>query len=57
MIRGRRSQWQPHQVAAEVKTSRFLERAPFGAAEPRLASAFHATDLDYRWERGVRGRR
>jgi hypothetical protein len=54
MIRGRRSHWQPRQVAVEVKTSRFLERAPFGAADPRLASAFHVTDLDYGWERGVR---
>ncbi len=54
MIRGRRSHWQPRQVAVEVKTCRFLERAPFGAAEPRLASAFHVTGLDYGWERGVR---
>ncbi len=54
MIRGRRSHWQPRQVAVEVKTCRFLEQAPFGAANPRLASAFHITDLDYGWERGVR---
>ncbi len=54
MIRGRRSQWQPRQVAVEVKTCGFLEQAPFGAAEPRLASAFHVADLDYGWDRGVR---
>jgi Uncharacterized conserved protein (COG2071) len=54
MIRGRRSQWQPRQVAVEVKTCRFLERAPFGGTEPRLASAFHIAGLDYRWDRGVR---
>jgi hypothetical protein len=54
MIRGRRSQWQPRQVAVEVKTGSFLEQAPFGVAEPRLASAFHVTDLDYSWQRGVR---
>lgn len=54
MIRGRRSHWQPRQVAVEVKTCRFLEQPPFGAAGPRLASAFHVTGLDYRWERGVR---
>ena len=54
MIRGRRSQWRPRQVAVDVKTCRFLERAPFGAVEPRLASAFHVTGLDYGWERGVR---
>jgi hypothetical protein len=54
MIRGRRSHWQPRRVAVEVKTCRFLEKAPFGAANPRLASAFHVTDLDYGWEHGVR---
>jgi hypothetical protein len=54
MIHARRSQWQPCQVAVEVKTCRFLEHAPFDAAEPRLASAFHVAGLDYGWERGVR---
>jgi hypothetical protein len=54
MIRGRRSHWQPRQVAVEVKTCRFLEQGLFGTANPRLASAFHVTDLDYGWERGVR---
>jgi hypothetical protein len=54
MIRGHRSQWQPRQVAVEVRTCRFLEHAPFDGAEPRLASAFHVADLDYGWGRGVR---
>ena len=54
MIRARRSQWQPRQVAVEVKTCGFLEHAPFRTAEPRLASAFHAAGLDYGWERGTR---
>jgi hypothetical protein len=54
MIRARRSQWQPRQVAVEVKTCGFLEHAPFSTAEPRLASAFHAAGLDYGWERGTR---
>lgn len=53
MIHGRRSEWQPRQVAVEVRTCGFLEHAPFDA-EPRLASAFHITDVDYRWDRGVR---
>lgn len=53
MIRGRRSRWQPRQVAVEVRTCGFLERAPFDAG-PRLASAFHIADLDYGWDRGVR---
>lgn len=54
MIRGRRSRWQPRQVAVEVKTCGFLDQAPFAAAEPRLASAFHFADLDYGWDRGIR---
>jgi hypothetical protein len=54
MIRGRRSQWHPRQVAVEVKTCGFLEHAPFGGAEPRLASAFHIAGLDCGWDRGVR---
>jgi hypothetical protein len=54
MIRARRSQWQPRQVAVEVKTCRFLQHAPFDAAEPRLASAFHVAALDYGWNRGLR---
>ena len=54
MIRGRRSQWQPRQVAVHVRTCGFLEHAPFGTAEPRLASAFHVAGLDYGWERGIR---
>ncbi|HXW43885.1 MAG TPA: DUF2071 domain-containing protein [Streptosporangiaceae bacterium] len=54
MVRGRRSQWQPRQVAVEVKSCGFLERAPFSAAEPRLASAFHVADLGYGWDPGIR---
>jgi|HubBroStandDraft_3_1064219.scaffolds.fasta_scaffold12939_5 hypothetical protein len=54
MIHGRRSRWQPRQVAVDVKTCSFIEQAPFGKAGPRLASAFHIADLDYRWDRGVR---
>ena len=54
MIRGRRTYWQPRPVAVEVKTCRFLEHAPFNAAEPTLASAFHVAGLNYGWDRGVR---
>lgn len=54
MIRGRRSRWQPRQVAVEVSTCGFLDQAPFDGAEPRLASAFHVADLDYSWDCGVR---
>jgi hypothetical protein len=54
MIRGRRSQWRPNQVAVEVTTCGFFNQAPFSTAGPRLASAFHVADLDYGWDRGVR---
>lgn len=54
MIRGRRSEWQPRQVAVDVRTCGFLEHAPFSTAGPKLASAFHVAGLDYGWERGVR---
>jgi uncharacterized protein YqjF (DUF2071 family) len=54
MIRARRSEWHPQPTAVEVKTCTFLDRAPFRAAGPRLASAFHVAGLDYGWERGIR---
>lgn len=54
MIRARRSEWHPQPTAVEVKTCTFLERVPFTAAEPRLASAFHVAGIDYGWEHGIR---
>jgi hypothetical protein len=54
MIRGRRSQWCPQPVAVEVKDCGFLDQAPFAAAGPRLASAFHFEGIDYGWARGTR---
>jgi uncharacterized protein YqjF (DUF2071 family) len=54
MIHGRRSVWDPRPVAAEVKLCSFLDREPFAAAGPRLASAFHVASVDYGWERGIR---
>jgi hypothetical protein len=54
MIHGRRSQWHPRPTAVDIKVCSFLERAPFGSAEPRLASAFHVAGIDYGWERGIR---
>jgi len=54
MIQARRSAWRPQPTAVDVKTCGFLERAPFNAAEPRLANAFHVADVGYGWERGIR---
>ena len=54
MIHGRRTAWDPQPVAVEVKKCTFLDREPFAAAGPRLASAFHVADVDYGWQRGIR---
>jgi Uncharacterized conserved protein (COG2071) len=54
MIRARRTAWDPQPTAVDIKTCSFLERAPFSAARPRLASAFHVGGVDYSWERGIR---
>ena len=54
MIRGRRSRWEPRQVAVTVRTCGFLGHDPFSTAEPELASAFHVAGIDYSWARGVR---
>lgn len=54
MIHARRSAWRPQPTAVQIKACSFLERAPFGAAEPKLASAFHVAGIDYGWERGIR---
>ena len=54
MIRARRSAWDPQPVAVDVKTCSYLDRSPFAAAGPKLASAFHVAGVDYGWERGIR---
>jgi hypothetical protein len=54
MIHARRSAWRPQPTAVQIKACSFLERAPFSAVEPKLASAFHIAGIDYGWERGIR---
>ena len=53
MIHGQRSAWRPRPVAVDVQSCTFIERLPF-AGEALLANAFHVTDIDYGWDRGVR---
>jgi hypothetical protein len=53
MIKGERQGWTPRGVAADVRVNRFFERADLATCHPVLASAFHLTDIDYRWRRGV----
>jgi hypothetical protein len=54
MIRGRRSSWRPEPVAVEVEECTFLRDPRFGGAPAVLANAFYVSDVDYRWDRGVR---
>lgn len=54
MIRGRRSAWRPQPVEVDVRECTFLRDPRFGGAAPVLANAFHVSDLDYRWDRGIR---
>ncbi len=53
-IRGRRRQWHPRLVTAEVRRATFFDRPAFSGAEKPLVSAFYLADIPYRWERGVR---
>jgi hypothetical protein len=51
-VRAVRGTWDPQPVAVEVRKLTFFAAAPFAAADPVLANAFHVGDVDYRWERG-----
>ncbi|MEX0700504.1 MAG: DUF2071 domain-containing protein [Planctomycetales bacterium] len=53
-IQASRERWRPQPVRVEVRQNTFLQTSPLCQAEPLLAAAFHAQDIDYRWERGVR---
>jgi uncharacterized protein YqjF (DUF2071 family) len=54
MIHARRTQWHPTPVHVEVITATFFDDPRFSGATPVLANAFHVSDVDYAWERGVR---
>lgn len=54
MIHGRRSTWRPQPTAVDIRTCTFFDNEPFASVEPRLANAFHVSDIDYGWDRGVR---
>jgi Uncharacterized conserved protein (COG2071) len=53
-IRGRRREWRPRLVTADVRHSTFFDRSPFAGAGARVVSAFHLANVPYRWDRGVR---
>ena len=53
-IQASRAHWHPEPVAVEVKRISFFDQPPFRGVVPVLAAAFHVSNIDYRWERGVR---
>lgn len=53
-IRASRTNWNPMPVAVDVKRIGFFDQPEFEGCTPILAAAFHVSDIDYRWERGVR---
>jgi hypothetical protein len=50
-IKGMRTEWHPRVVPVKVTRNTFIESEPF--KEARFVSAFHVSDIDYCWERGV----
>jgi uncharacterized protein YqjF (DUF2071 family) len=53
-IQAARTTWLPAPVAVDVPRVAFFDQPRFRGCTPILAAAFHVTDIDYRWERGVR---
>jgi hypothetical protein len=53
-IRGRRRNWRPRLVTADVLRMTYFDRPPFVGIQPNLVSAFYVADIPYRWDRGVR---
>ena len=53
-VQGVRQARDPRTIRVEVLQNTFIEQEPFAGAHPILASAFHLTNVSYRWRRGVR---
>jgi hypothetical protein len=53
-VRGLRESWQPEPVKVQIDRLTYFERAPFNRTDALLASAFHLSNVPYRWERGKR---
>lgn len=53
-IRGVRTNWNPRPVATEIREVSMLRSPMFHGANGVFASAFYTSDIDYRWERGIR---
>jgi hypothetical protein len=53
VIEGVRESWKPRPVHVEVLQNTFFNDARYEGTHPRLASAFHIENVNYRWKRGV----
>ncbi|MGH7243859.1 MAG: DUF2071 domain-containing protein [Phycisphaerales bacterium] len=52
-IKGIRQDWNPRAVRVNIRKASFVESPMFGGKVGKLASAFYAAKLPYRWERGI----
>jgi uncharacterized membrane protein YphA (DoxX/SURF4 family) len=53
-IQASRAHWHPEPIAVDVTRISFFDQPAFRGSSPVLAAAFHVSNIDYRWERGVR---
>ena len=53
-IEAARTHWRPEPIRVDVARLTFFDRPPFRGCTPVLAAAFHVSDVDYHWHRGVR---
>jgi hypothetical protein len=53
-IEAARTNWRPQPVAVDVQRLSFFEQEAFRGCTPLLAAAFHVSDVNYHWNRGVR---
>lgn len=52
-IKGVREDWSPRLVRVDVRALNFVLSGPLAEHGPVLASAFHVSRINYRWERGI----
>ena len=53
-IQAARTRWEPEPIAVDVQRLAFFDQPAFRGCTPVLAAAFHVSDVDYHWQRGVR---
>ena len=53
-IQASRAHWEPQPIAVDVRRLSFFDQPVFRGCTPVLAAAFHVSDVDYHWQRGVR---